>query len=185
MSGFAVCLLCVIHKRRPVALNRCCIASWTQHGRPQGLVRLHMPVLMQALQHRADGKLYRIQTPQTPIARTKRYNTYKMDEFPSGMNMIVCVLAYTGQHSAMRCAVCCRRAVGSPMSKWNRTIPKKISDCSYSQATEPTVSCHTCYRQQSFWERVWLVSSLLLSCSIVLCLVGKLCCNSEPPPAHW
>lgn len=54
-------------------------------------------VLMQALQHRADGKLYRIQTPQTPIARTKRYNTYKMDEFPSGMNMIVAVLAYTGK----------------------------------------------------------------------------------------
>lgn len=54
---------------------------------------------MQALQHRADGKLYRIQTPQTPIARTKRYNTYKMDEFPSGMNMIVAVLAYTGEPS--------------------------------------------------------------------------------------
>ncbi|KAL0055264.1 hypothetical protein WJX82_009622 [Trebouxia sp. C0006] len=50
----------------------------------------------QALQHRADGKLYRIQTPQTPIARTKRYDTYKMDEFPSGMNMMVAVLAYTG-----------------------------------------------------------------------------------------
>jgi len=52
---------------------------------------------LQALQHRADGKLYRIQTPQTPIARTKRYDTYKMDEFPSGMNMIVAVLAYTGE----------------------------------------------------------------------------------------
>lgn len=50
----------------------------------------------QALQHRTDGKLYRIQTPQTPIARTRRYNTYKMDEFPSGMNMMVAVLAYTG-----------------------------------------------------------------------------------------
>ena len=59
---------------------------------------------MQALQHRADGKLYRIQTPQTPIARTKRYNTYKMDEFPSGMNMIVAVLAYTGGAN-MRCAM--------------------------------------------------------------------------------
>ena len=51
---------------------------------------------MQALQHRADGKLYRIQTPQTPIARTQRYDTYHMDEFPSGMNMVVAVLAYTG-----------------------------------------------------------------------------------------
>lgn len=60
---------------------------------------------MQALQHRADGKLYRIQTPQTPIARTKRYNTYKMDEFPSGMNMIVAVLAYTGGQQALCRAV--------------------------------------------------------------------------------
>lgn len=56
---------------------------------------------LQALQHRADGKLYRIQTPQTPIARTKRYDTYKMDEFPSGMNMMVAVLAYTGQSCAV------------------------------------------------------------------------------------
>lgn len=60
---------------------------------------------MQALQHRADGKLYRIQTPQTPIARTKRYNTYKMDEFPSGMNMIVAVLAYTGGQQVLCLAV--------------------------------------------------------------------------------
>ena len=65
--------------------------------------------MMQALQHRADGKLYRIQTPQTPIARTKRYNTYKMDEFPSGMNMIVAVLAYTGGCCAVLCCavLCC------------------------------------------------------------------------------
>lgn len=56
-----------------------------------------LPILcVQALQHRTDGKLYRIQTPQTPIARTQRYSTYKMDEFPSGMNMMVAVLAYTG-----------------------------------------------------------------------------------------
>ena len=73
-------------------------------------VRLDTAVLMmQALQHRADGKLYRIQTPQTPIARTKRYNTYKMDEFPSGMNMIVAVLAYTGGCCAVLCCavLCC------------------------------------------------------------------------------
>lgn len=43
--------------------------------------------------------MYRIQTPQTPIARTKRYDTYNMDEFPSGMNMVVAVLAYTGESS--------------------------------------------------------------------------------------
>ena len=71
-------------------------------------------VALQALQHRADGKLYRIQTPQTPIARTKRYDTYKMDEFPSGMNMMVAVLAYTGQSCAAlwcRFEAVCLRAV--------------------------------------------------------------------------
>ncbi|CAL5224064.1 g6689 [Coccomyxa viridis] len=50
----------------------------------------------QAIRHRTDTKLYRIQTPQTPIVRTRRYKEYHMDEFPSGTNMIVAVLAYTG-----------------------------------------------------------------------------------------
>lgn len=50
----------------------------------------------QALAHRTDTKLYRIQTPQTPIARTEKYDQYHMDEYPSGTNAIVAVLAYTG-----------------------------------------------------------------------------------------
>lgn len=50
----------------------------------------------QALQHRSDTKMYRIQSPQTPLVRTQRYGEYHMDEFPSGTNMIVAVLAYTG-----------------------------------------------------------------------------------------
>ncbi|EIE18403.1 beta and beta-prime subunits of DNA dependent RNA-polymerase, partial [Coccomyxa subellipsoidea C-169] len=50
----------------------------------------------QSVRHRTDAKLYRLQTPQTPIARTQRYDEYHMDEFPSGTNMIVAVLAYTG-----------------------------------------------------------------------------------------
>lgn len=50
----------------------------------------------QTVRHRTDAKLYRLQTPQTPIARTARYDEYHMDEFPSGTNMIVAVLAYTG-----------------------------------------------------------------------------------------
>ena len=29
-----------------------------------------------------------------------------MDEFPSGMNMIVAVLAYTGKQAVVHCAVC-------------------------------------------------------------------------------
>lgn len=56
--------------------------------------------MWQAYQHRTDGKLYRLQTPQTPIARTRRYNQYCMDEFPGGTNMIVAVVAYTGYGEA-------------------------------------------------------------------------------------
>ena len=55
---------------------------------------------MQAIRHRTDTKLYRIQTPQTPIVRTRRYKEYHMDEFPGGTNMIVAVLAYTGHAPA-------------------------------------------------------------------------------------
>lgn len=32
------------------------------------------------------NRLYRIQTPQTPIARTRQYDRYCMDEFPAGTN---------------------------------------------------------------------------------------------------
>ena len=51
---------------------------------------------VQSWQHRSDGKLYRLNTPQTPIARNQRHAEYAMDEFPSGTNAIVAVLAYTG-----------------------------------------------------------------------------------------
>jgi DNA-directed RNA polymerase I subunit RPA2 len=44
---------------------------------------------LQALPHRTDTKLYRIQTPQTPIARTDKYDEYHMDEFPNGTNAVV------------------------------------------------------------------------------------------------
>ncbi|GJP30642.1 hypothetical protein CLOM_g4176 [Closterium sp. NIES-68] len=45
---------------------------------------------------RNDNKLYRLQTPQTPIARTTAYDDYAMDNFPTGANAVVAVLAYTG-----------------------------------------------------------------------------------------
>ena len=61
---------------------------------------LNVSICMQAIRHRTDTKLYRIQTPQTPIVRTRRYKEYHMDEFPGGTNMIVAVLAYTGGASA-------------------------------------------------------------------------------------
>ena len=49
-----------------------------------------------ALAHRADGKLYRLHTPQTPLARTDAHAAYGGDEYPAGANAIVAVLAYTG-----------------------------------------------------------------------------------------
>ena len=64
------------------------------------LIGLNMRMPAQTVRHRTDAKLYRLQTPQTPIARTKRYDEYHMDEFPSGTNMIVAVLAYTGACSS-------------------------------------------------------------------------------------
>lgn len=46
--------------------------------------------------HRTDNKLYKLQTPQAPIAQTVRHGEYKMDEYPNGTNAIVAVLSYTG-----------------------------------------------------------------------------------------
>lgn len=46
--------------------------------------------------YRSDTKLYRIHTPQRPIARTHGYNEFKVDEYPLGTNAVVAVLANTG-----------------------------------------------------------------------------------------
>lgn len=46
--------------------------------------------------HRTDNKLYRIQTPQRPIVRTRAIDDYNTDEFPTGTNAIVAVITYTG-----------------------------------------------------------------------------------------
>ena len=62
---------------------------------------------MQALQHRTDSKLYRVLTPQTPIARTRLYDRHGIDEFPNGTNMMVAVIAYT-------CAFLCAQRAGCP-----------------------------------------------------------------------
>lgn len=37
-----------------------------------------------------------LQTPQSPIVRTKAYGKYCIDEYPTGTNAIVAVLAYSG-----------------------------------------------------------------------------------------
>jgi len=46
--------------------------------------------------YRVDNKVYRIQTPQIPIVRTRLQDEYEMDEYPVGTNAIVAVIAYTG-----------------------------------------------------------------------------------------
>ncbi|KAF1985390.1 beta and beta-prime subunits of DNA dependent RNA-polymerase [Aulographum hederae CBS 113979] len=48
------------------------------------------------LKYRSDNKLYRIQSGQTPIVRPPLHNTYGLDNFPQGTNVVVAVISYTG-----------------------------------------------------------------------------------------
>uniref|UniRef100_A0A672GJQ9 DNA-directed RNA polymerase subunit beta n=1 Tax=Salarias fasciatus TaxID=181472 RepID=A0A672GJQ9_SALFA len=45
---------------------------------------------------RSDNKLYRLQTPQSPLVRPFMYDHYNLDNYPSGTNAIVAVISYTG-----------------------------------------------------------------------------------------
>lgn len=45
---------------------------------------------------RSDNKLYRLQTPQSPLVRPSMYDHYSLDNYPSGTNAIVAVISYTG-----------------------------------------------------------------------------------------
>lgn len=45
---------------------------------------------------RSDNKLYRLQTPQSPLVRPRMYDHYDMDNYPIGTNAIVAVISYTG-----------------------------------------------------------------------------------------
>jgi hypothetical protein len=54
----------------------------------------------QVIRQRSDTKMYRLQSPQSPLVRTGQYGRYCMDEFPSGTNMVVAVLSYTGREPA-------------------------------------------------------------------------------------
>jgi DNA-directed RNA polymerase beta subunit len=47
-------------------------------------------------QDRSDNKLYRLQTPQSPLVRPYMYDYYDMDNYPVGTNAIVAVISYTG-----------------------------------------------------------------------------------------
>ena len=55
-----------------------------------------MAIPSQTFPYRADNKMYRLQTAQTPIVRTGTYLDYGIDEFPLGCNAVVAVLSYTG-----------------------------------------------------------------------------------------
>ncbi|KAK2634349.1 hypothetical protein Ddye_029141 [Dipteronia dyeriana] len=72
------------HNQSPRNMYQCQMAKQT------------MGFSLQAIRFRADQKLYHLQTPQTPIVRTSTYTKYNIDEYPTGTNAIVAVLAYTG-----------------------------------------------------------------------------------------
>ncbi|KAJ8491401.1 hypothetical protein OPV22_013122 [Ensete ventricosum] len=78
------------------------LTPWSDHNQsPRNMYQCQMAkqtmgFSAQALQYRADLKSYHLQTPQSPIVRTASYSKYCMDEFPTGTNAIVAVLAYTG-----------------------------------------------------------------------------------------
>ncbi|KAF8389487.1 hypothetical protein HHK36_026182 [Tetracentron sinense] len=78
------------------------LTPWSDHNQsPRNMYQCQMAkqtmgFSSQSIHFRADQKLYHLQTPQTPIVRTSAYNKYSVDEFPTGTNAIVAVLAYSG-----------------------------------------------------------------------------------------
>ena len=54
-----------------------------------------MGVPLHAWQRRADNKLYRLHTAQSPLTRTRTYTHLDMDNYPIGTNAVVAVLSYT------------------------------------------------------------------------------------------
>lgn len=61
---------------------------------------------------RSDNKLYRLQTPQSPLVRPSMYDHYDLDNYPSGTNAVVAVISYTGydMEDAMVRRPPCRRS---------------------------------------------------------------------------
>ncbi|KAI9139918.1 hypothetical protein BKA69DRAFT_1030032 [Paraphysoderma sedebokerense] len=47
------------------------------------------------ISRRTDNKMYRIQSPQTPVVRPDLHNEFAMDNFPNGTNAVVAVISYT------------------------------------------------------------------------------------------
>ena len=46
-------------------------------------------------QQQSETKLYRLQTPATPLFRTVHYDNIYLDEFALGTNAIIAVISYT------------------------------------------------------------------------------------------
>lgn len=78
------------------------LTPWSNHNQsPRNMYQCQMAkqtmaFSSQAINFRADQKAYHLQTPQSPLVRTATYTKYCIDEYPSGTNAIVAVLAYTG-----------------------------------------------------------------------------------------
>lgn len=54
-----------------------------------------MGVPVHAFKYRTDNKLYKLQTPQSPLVKPVAYDVYDMDRYPLGTNAIVAVISYT------------------------------------------------------------------------------------------
>ena len=50
---------------------------------------------LHALRHRADNKLYKLQTPQSPVVRPAKHDWYAIDNYPLGTNAVIAVISYT------------------------------------------------------------------------------------------
>lgn len=78
------------------------LTPWSDHNQsPRNMYQCQMAkqtmgFSSQAIQFRADNKLYHLQTPQSPIVRTTAYSKFQVNEYPTGTNAIVAVLAYSG-----------------------------------------------------------------------------------------
>ncbi|KFD50947.1 hypothetical protein M514_08129 [Trichuris suis] len=72
------------HNQSPRNVYQCQMAKQTM-----GTPSLSIP-------YRADSKLYRLLTPQSPLVRTTAYDKYEIDDYPLGTNAIVAVISHTG-----------------------------------------------------------------------------------------
>ena len=57
---------------------------------------------LHAFGHRSDNKLYRLQSPQSPVVRPYIHDVLGVDNYPLGTNAVVCVISYTVSGNVMR-----------------------------------------------------------------------------------